>query len=131
MRVYTIFLLLVFVIACNTQKKQEEKPAPTPEPAKEEPIAGGPCTYKDRVYPAKVLKIEGQNDQTLDVSFEVKLDAKTKKTITYSSVMNSYITPDEVMKKGILLDSTYKYVQSEIVTGTCNPKVNKFVFEKY
>lgn len=131
MRVYTILLLLVLAIACNTKKKEEEKPVLPPEPQKEEPIAGGPCTYKDNIYPAKVLKIAGQNDQTLDVSFEVKFDAKTKKTITYSSVMNRYISPDEVMKSGILLDSTYKYIQSEIVTGTCNPKVNKFVFEKY
>ena len=131
MRVYTILLLLILAIACNTRKKEEEKPVLPPEPQKEEPIAGGPCTYKDNIYPAKVLKIEGQNDQTLDIVFEVTLSGKKKQTITYSGTMNSYISPDEVMKSGILLDSTYKYVQSEIVTGTCNPKVNKFVFEKY
>lgn len=131
MRIYTILLLIVFVIACNTKKKEEEKPALPPEIKKEEPVAGGPCTYKDNVYPAKVVKIEGENESALNIFFEVKISGKTKETISYYSKMNRYITPDEVMQKGILLDSVYKYVQSEIVTGTCTPKVSKFVFEKY
>lgn len=132
MRIYTIFLLLVFAIACNTRKKEEEKqPALPPEVKKEEPVAGGACTYKDNVYPAKVVKIEGDNENSLNITFEVTLDKKKKESITYFSVYQRNMTMNEVEQNHILLDSTYKFIQSEIISGACNPKVKKFVFEPY
>ena len=131
MKYPVIILLLVLSVSCNSKKPAEEPKPVVPAPKEAiEPLAGEPCSYKDNIYPARVLKVEGADANSLDISFEVTR-GKEKDTITYSDEMHRYMTQSEIEQNGIVLDAQYKYVESDIVSGSCTPHIKRLLLQKY
>jgi hypothetical protein len=116
-------LLIIFLIlnACNNGKKEKEIPA------------GGPCSYEDKFYPARLVKLEASPDSsTFNGWFEIdNSSGNGKDTISYLRMTNRSITKEQLQKDSIAVGNVYKYVVSTIKTGDCNPDVRTIRLEKY
>ena len=117
-------LLIIFLIlnACNNGKKEKEIPA------------GGPCSYEDKFYPARLVKLEASPDSnTYNGWFEIDNPSGngTKDTISYLRFTNNSLTKEELQKDSIATGNTYKYVVSTIRTGACNPDIRTIRLERY
>jgi len=120
----SLFLLIIIVIinSCNNGKKEKEIPA------------GGPCSYVDKFYPAKLVNLEASPDSsTFNGWFEIDNQSGngTKDTISYLRLTNRSLTKEQLQKDNIATGKIYKYVVSTIKTGDCNPDVRTIRLEKY
>ena len=122
MKYAIICLLFVFSVSCNSKKKERD---PNDVPA------GGPCSYKDKTYPAKVIDIRREPNSPARVLFEVSYNSGSRDTISYYMTNNRDITEEEIKQKGVAKDSVFQLVVSEIVSGSCNPRVKHLVLEKF
>ncbi len=117
------FLAIAIIISSCVSKKKEN-------------IDGGPCSYDDKVYPAKLIKLLPTPDSSAyNALFEVDMRegvaANQKDTLDYSRVNNRSITPEQIKKDSIETGKVYKYVFSTITSGTCDPKIEMIRLEKY
>jgi hypothetical protein len=95
---------------------------------------GGPCTYDDKVYPAKLVKLEASPDSsTFNGWFEIDNPSGNgaKDTISYLRFTNRILSKEQVEKDSIRTGNIYKYVISTIRTGACNPDIRTIRLEKY
>ena len=117
-----LFLLTIAAIinSCNNRKKEIP--------------AGGPCSYEDKFYPAKLLTLEASPDSTtFNGWFEIDNPSGngSKDTLSYMRLTNNSITKERLQKDSITIGSIYKYVESTIKTGSCNPDIRTIRLEKY
>lgn len=117
------FLQLIFlsmIIACANHKKE------IPD--------GGPCSYEDHIYPAKLIRLEASPDSSsFNPWFEIEdpLSQGIKDTISYMRFSNKNITKEQMQKDSIAIGSLYKYIVSTIKTGSCDPDVRRIILERY
>lgn len=116
-----VFYLLIICVclSCNNQKKE------TP--------AGGPCSYEDKTYPARLIKLEKNADSiTNNAWLEIDNPAGNGiDTISYLRMTNQSISKEQIQKDSIAVGNNYKYVVSTIKTGDCNPDVRTIRLERY
>lgn len=101
---------------------------------KKEIPSGGPCSYEDKFYPAKLVKLEASPDSsTFNGWFEIdNLSGNgSKDTLSYLRLTNNSITKEQLQKVSLAIGNTYKYVVSTIKTGSCNPDIRSIKLEKY
>ncbi|MBI5858340.1 MAG: hypothetical protein HZB42_11920 [Sphingobacteriales bacterium] len=123
MRSLLPFAAIVFITgSCSDDKKEKEN------------VDGGPCTYEDKFYPAKLVRLEASPDSSLyNGWFEIDnpLGSGDKDTISYMRMTNRDITKEQLQKDSIAVGNTYKYVVSTIKTGACNPDIRTIRLERY
>lgn len=117
-----LYLLIIAAIinSCNNRKKEIS--------------AGGPCSYEDKIYPARLLKLEASPDSTtFNGWFEIDNPSGngSKDTISYLRLTNNSITKERLQKDSIAIGNVYKYVVSSIKTGDCNLDVRTIRLERY
>jgi hypothetical protein len=114
-------LLIIFVIINSCKNGKKETPA------------GGPCSYEDKTYPARLIKLEQNADSiTYNAWLEINNPAGNgKDTISYFRMTNHGITKEQLQKDSIAVGNNYKYVVSTIKTGDCNPDVRRIRLERY
>jgi hypothetical protein len=118
-------LLLVFIPfilqACSNGQKENGN------------RTGGPCNYRDQIYPARLITLEASPDSsTYDAWFEIEdPSGQGKDTINYLRMTNRLITKEQVEKGDIRTNHNYKYVVSTITTGDCDPDMRNIILEEY
>lgn len=115
-----ILAMATIINSCNNGKKEIP--------------AGGPCSYEDQFYPAKLVKLEASPDSsTFNGWFEIDNPSGngSKDTLSYLRLTNNSITKEQLQKDSIATGNIYKYVVSTIKTGTCNPDVRTIRLERY
>ena len=96
--------------------------------------AGGPCTYKETVYPALVTEFQKIDSNLYDIIFVLQpLDGKVPTvldTVYYYLEKHSYLTSEDLKQQDIQLGDKYKYSVQEITSGSCSPTVKMLRMEK-
>ena len=117
----TSIALVLIASSCSNNKKEKEN------------VDGGPCTYEDKFYPAKLLKLEASPDSgSWNGWFEIDNPVGNgKDTISYLRMTNQNITKEQLQKDSIAVGAVYKYVVSIIKTGSCNPDIRTIRLEKF
>ena len=117
-----LFIFAVAINSCSNGKKEKEIPS------------GGPCSYEDKFFPAKLVKLEASPDSTIfNGWFEIDDPSGngTKDTLSYLRMSNNSITKEQIQKDSIATGNIYKYVVSTIKTGACNPDIRTIRLERY
>jgi len=114
-----LFIIFVIINSCRNGKKEN--------------VDGGPCSYEDKTYPARLVKLEASPDSsTFNGWFEIDdPSGNGKDTISYLRMTNRDITKEQLQKDSIAAGNIYKYVESTIKTGECDPDVRMIRLEKY
>jgi len=121
-RLFYLASIAAIINSCLNGKKEKEIPS------------GGPCSYEDKFYPAKLVKLEASPDSsTFNGWFEIdNLSGNgSKDTLSYLRLTNNSITKEQLQKVSLAIGNTYKYVVSTIKTGSCNPDIRSIKLEKY
>lgn len=108
--------------SCSSNKKEKED------------VDGGPCSYEDKFYPAKLVKLEASADnRTYNGWLEIDSPSGngTKDTISYLRMTNRDITREQLQRDSIATGNIYKYVVSTIKTGACNPDIRTIRLDRY
>ena len=81
MKTFILFSILIILISCNDIVKE------VPD--------GGPCSYEDKTYPAKLIKIIPINADEYDAQFKLEenRDFAGNDTIYYSSLNHHHYIP--------------------------------------
>jgi hypothetical protein len=118
-RFLNLLIIAVVINSCSNGKKEN--------------VDGGPCSYEDKFYPARLIKLEASPDSsTFNGWFEIDdPSGKGKDTISYLRMTNHDITKEQLKKDSIATGNIYKYVVSMIKTGECNPDVRSIRLERY
>jgi hypothetical protein len=122
MRYAIICLLFAFSISCSSKNKKRD---PNDIPA------GGPCSYKSKTLPARVIDIRREPNSQPSVFFEVSHNLGDLDTISYFTINNRNITEEEIKQKGVAKDAVFQLEVSEITSGSCNPMVRRLSLEKF
>lgn len=120
--ILSLAFLILILNSCSDNKKEKEE------------VAGGPCSYEDKFYPARLVKLEASPDSSAyNGWFEIDNPSGngTKDTINYMRMTNRDITKEQLQKDSITVGNTYKYVVSTLNTGACNPDIRTIRLEKY
>lgn len=118
----SLLILVLTINSCSNNKKEKEN------------VDGGPCSYEEKVYPAKLVKLEASPDSsTYNGWFEIDNPSGngTKDTINYLRMTNRDITREQLQRDNIAMGNIYKYVVSTIKTGDCNPDIRTIRLERY
>jgi len=113
---WILLLPLIYMAACNN-KKEKEIPA------------GGPCSYKEEILPAKLVKLVTTDSLTYDAQFEI--GSTSTDTVTLHFLNHTYINAEQVKKDSIATGKVYKLVEQTIISGSCNPHIRTIRLEKY
>jgi hypothetical protein len=118
-RLLHLLAITIIIYSCSGGKK--DKPD------------GGPCSYEDKIYPARLIKLKENTDSiTYNAWLEIDNPAgKGKDTISYLRMTNRSITKEQLQRDSIVVGKVYKYVVSKIKTGECNPDIRTIKLEKY
>jgi hypothetical protein len=118
-RLLNLLAIAVIIYSCSGGKKEKAD--------------GGPCSYEDKTYPARLIKLEENADSiTYNAWLEIDNPAgKDKDTISYLRMTNQSISKEQLQKDSIAVGNIYKYVVSTIKTGDCNPDVRTIRLERY
>jgi hypothetical protein len=118
-----LYLLIIAALinSCSNGKKEKEIPA------------GGPCSYDEKIYPAKLVKLDASADSSIfNGWFEIdNTSGNGKEIISYLRLTNRSITKDQRQKDSMAVGNVYKYVVRTIKSGSCNPKTETIWLEKY
>ncbi|MCC6726895.1 MAG: hypothetical protein IT258_20500 [Saprospiraceae bacterium] len=110
---YLLFALSFLVVACNSNHQ--------------EPMVGGPCSYKTTYHPAKVIDFDST---MMDALFEVNFHGKPD-TFGYHELRSAYLTAEEVKTKGFAVGKVFRMAQDDIATGTCTPVILRLELTLY
>ena len=104
-------VLVLFFASCNNAVEQEPD--------------GGPCSYQETAYPARLIQLEQQDSLSWNARFEVSLPEQPEKkdTVGFYQLNNQFIPTETIRKDSIAVGSLYQYVVMDIVSGHCNPQV--------
>jgi hypothetical protein len=110
-----IYSFLFLLAACNNQ---EETPA------------GGPCTYRNTVLPAKLIQLISSDSLNYDAAFAISRSSGKTDTVYYQQLHHRLLSTEEIKKDSLQVGQTYQYLQQDLVTGSCNPHVVTIQFKK-
>ena len=112
MKTFIQFSILVILISCNNNVKEVAN--------------GGPCSYEDKTYPAKLIKIIPINADEYDAQFKLEEnhDYAGNDTIYYSSLNHQrYIYKKDQPVDSLVIGKQYSYIVKQILSGSCNPHI--------
>lgn len=120
-RILYLLIIAAIINSCSNGKKQN--------------VDGGPCSYEDKIYPAKLIKLDPSPDSSeYDAWFEINrlndAPADYRDTVQYSPY-NSRIPNEQIKKDSIAVGKVYKFISRTIKTGSCDPHVESIRLEKY
>ena len=122
MKRFFYFLVIGAIMSCNNQKKEKGD------------IDGGPCSYEDKFYPARLVKLE-KNADSITYNAWLEIDDPSgkgvKDTISYLRMTNQSISKEQLQNDSIAVGNIYKYVVSTIKTGACNPDIRTIRLERH
>lgn len=98
------------------------------------PVDGGPCSYKETIHPAKLIKLETTDSTRYNAWLELEagINSTDKKDTVYSERLNGGpLYAAQIKKDSIAVGRIYKFVRKEILSGHCNPRVDMIRFENY
>lgn len=110
-------VMVLLATACNDSEKEEP--------------AGGPCSYKTTLYPARLVKFVKKDSVQFDAVFEVYHTYEWKDSLSYYLQFKQYLTKDKIIADHLDTGSVWQYRVDEIITGSCNPHIERLVMEKY
>ncbi|HNU16089.1 MAG TPA: hypothetical protein PKI55_16695, partial [Chitinophagaceae bacterium] len=120
---FLLTLLLILAVACRQEKKKSKRI-----------LDGGPCTYRQVSYPAKLIKLVPVNGEEFDAFFELKPGVRSSDkndTVSHYALTNKYVSAKKIKAYKIEEGKVYRYNDSYIVSGMCNPHVMTIRFEIY
>ncbi|MBI3139958.1 MAG: hypothetical protein HYZ15_15380 [Sphingobacteriales bacterium] len=97
-------------------------------------IDGGPCSYRETLYPAKLIRLETKDSLRYEAYFELEAglqSAGKKDTVSYEVLNYRPVTAEEVRKDSLAEGSICRYVIRDIISGSCTPRVIQLQLEKY
>lgn len=111
-------LYLLFITSCNNEKNN---------------IDGGPCSYKDNIYPARLIKLETKDSLIYDAQFEIGPGARSAgtDTVSFHRLTNRDISAQQVVNDSLSVGSVYQFVSQTIISGSCDPHNETIRLEKY
>jgi len=98
------------------------------------PVDGGPCSYKEISYPAKLIYLETHDSVRYNAWLEVDagINSSDKKDTVYSERLNGGpLYAEQIKKDSIVVGTTYTYVVKQIFSGSCTPRVTMVKFQKF
>ena len=98
------------------------------------PVDGGPCSYKDSSYPAKLIYLETQDSVRYNAWLELEagINSSGKKDTVYSERLNGGpLYAEQITKDSIEVGKTYTFVVKQILSGSCTPRVTMVKFQKF
>jgi hypothetical protein len=98
------------------------------------PVDGGPCSYKETIHPAKLIKLETSDSTRYNAWLELEagINSTNKKDTVYSERLNGGpLYAEQIKKDSIAVGRIYKLIRREILSGHCTPRVDMIRFEKY
>jgi hypothetical protein len=110
-----IYSFLFLLAACNNQ---EETPA------------GGPCTYRNTVLPAKLIQLISSDSLNYDATFAISRSSGKADTVYYQQLHHRLLSAEEIKKDSLVVGQVYQYLEQDILTGSCNPHVVSIQFTK-
>jgi hypothetical protein len=113
MKIWIPCILACLLFACNNQ---EEIPA------------GGGCSYRSEVHPAKLIGFNQVDSINIDAEFEVSWPS-AKDTISYYMKKHNYLSAAQIKHDSLVVGNVYQYVEDFIVTGSCNPHITHLEME--
>lgn len=93
--------------------------------------AGGPCSYSTTTYPARLVKMEKKDSAHFDAIFEVYYSYEWKDSISYYRHFKQFLTQEKIIADQLDTGSVWQYRVDKIISGDCNPKIERLVMEKY
>jgi hypothetical protein len=112
-----IISFLLLFSACNNHSQQEVP-------------AGGPCTYKNTVRPARLIHLISNDSVNYDAVLEISRSAVLLDTVYYQRIHHRLLSAEEVKKDSLLVGTTYQYVEQDLVMGSCTPHIVSILFKK-
>ena len=120
MKTFILFSILAILISCNNNVK--------------EVADGGSCSYEDKTYPAKLIKIIPINQDEYDAQFKLEgsHDFAGNDTIYYSSFNHQrYIYKKDKPIDSLVIGKQYAYFVKNIISGSCNPHIEFLSLNPY
>lgn len=111
MRVFLLLSAIMLITSCNNGRD-------TPD--------GGPCSYSDATYPARLIKTIPLNSEEYDAVFVLEgvKSFHGDDTVYYSRLNNQhYIQKHEMLMDSMLPGKKYAYIVKNIISGSCNPHI--------
>ncbi len=96
----------------------------------EETPAGGPCTYRNTVLPAKLTRLISKDSLEYDAVFEVSRSSGQTDTVNYQQLHHRLLSAEDIKRDGLLVGEVYQYLEKDLVTGSCNPHIVSIQFRK-
>ncbi|MEI7735687.1 MAG: hypothetical protein WCI49_09475 [Ferruginibacter sp.] len=118
MKILMLPLMAGMICSCNNQ---EELPA------------GGPCTYDTTVNPAKLINLVQKDSLNYDALFEIAWQKApdTKDTISYYLENLRWLTSDQIKNDSLAVGKTYRFVEYNIRSGSCNGHIQSLVLTPF
>ncbi len=91
---------------------------------------GGPCSYETTNYPATIITIFEVYEGWNDIHFVVKKQ-ELADTITWSNEFGGYLSTEELKTAEYKTGDVLTYQTKEIISGSCNPYVQRLTKEIY
>ena len=120
-KIPSIALMFLMLAACHTGNNRKD-------------MNGGPCSYQDKIFPARLLKLVPVDSTLYDASFAVsgrRGADDTPDTLYFHQLTNNYIQATRVKTDSIEAGKIYRYVRQTIVSGDCNPNIETIRLEKF
>lgn len=95
---------------------------------------GGPCSYKDTKYPAKLIYLETHDSVRYNAWLELEagINSSGKKDTVYSERLNGGpLYAEQIKKDSIVVGNTYTFVVKQIISGSCTPRVTMIKFQQF
>lgn len=95
--------------------------------------AGGPCAYETKIYPATLILVKRKDRFTADLIFKVtdKNGTLYRDSVSWYKENNNWINVPDILENEITVGKNYKYIIEEIKTGSCTPRIEKLILEKF
>ena len=97
----------------------------------EETPAGGPCTYKNTVLPAKLIQLISRDSLNFDAAFEINRPSGITDTVYYQEIHHRLLSAEELRKNSLHIGQTCEYQEQDLLTGSCNPHIVSIQLKNY
>ncbi|MBL7740978.1 MAG: hypothetical protein JNK14_17280 [Chitinophagaceae bacterium] len=117
-RTVILFFLSSLFIACNNNDN----------------VDGGPCSYDDKILPARLVRLDTLNALSFDALFVIEDSAgmEWKDTIWYSALNHHhYLSAEDIIKDSLAGGKIYQYIRKTIRSGSCDPQIEMLVLKPY
>ncbi len=96
-------------------------------------VDGGTCKYENKIYPAVVIKIDKKDSLNADILFRINDETGNlyRDSVSWNMEKKEYALLSMIKKDSIRMGNRYRYVVKQITEGSCVPKIEILILEKY